>query len=54
MRIPAQSVKTESNSLEEVEAGTVHSPENVYTEYPDARRDEWMTASIEESSANSA
>jgi hypothetical protein len=33
----------ESNSLEEVEAGLIHSPENVYTEYPDPRRDEWET-----------
>jgi len=31
----------ESNSLEEVEAGLHHSPENVYTEYVDPRRDEW-------------
>jgi hypothetical protein len=33
----------ESNSLEEVEAGVVHSAENVYTVYPDPRRDEWQT-----------
>jgi hypothetical protein len=33
----------ESNSLEEVEAGLIHSPENVYTEYVDPRRDEWET-----------
>jgi hypothetical protein len=33
----------ESNSLEEVEAGLVHSPENVYTLYPDRRRDEFQT-----------
>jgi hypothetical protein len=33
----------ESNSLEEVEAGLVHSAENVYTVYPDPRRDEWQT-----------
>ena len=33
----------ESNSLEEVEAGTVHSAENVYTVYPDQRRDDWET-----------
>lgn len=31
----------ESNSLEDVEAGMVHSPENAYTEYPDSSRDEW-------------
>jgi hypothetical protein len=33
----------ESNRLEDVEAGTVHSADDVYTEYPDARRDEWAT-----------
>jgi hypothetical protein len=33
----------ESNSLEEVEAGVVHSADNAYTEYPDRRRDEWET-----------
>jgi hypothetical protein len=33
----------ESNSLEEVESGLEHSQENVYTEYPDPRRDEWQT-----------
>jgi hypothetical protein len=33
----------ESNRLEEVEAGTIHSEGDVYTEYPDARRDEWQT-----------
>jgi hypothetical protein len=33
----------ESNSLEEVESGMVHSADNVYTEYPDRRRDEWET-----------
>ena len=33
----------ESNSLEEVESGLVHSEQNVYTEYPDPRRDEWET-----------
>src|SRR5208283_4435855 len=32
----------ESNSLEEVESG-LESPENVYTEFPDPRRDEWET-----------
>ena len=30
----------ESNSLEEVDAGLVHSEQNVYTEFPDPRRDE--------------
>jgi hypothetical protein len=33
----------ESNSLEDVEAGLIHSAENVYTEYPDPKRDEWET-----------
>jgi hypothetical protein len=32
----------ESNSLEEVEEGLIHAEENVYTEYPDPRRDEWQ------------
>src|SRR5712692_8448626 len=33
----------ESNSLEDVESGMIHSAQNVYTEYPDPRRDEWQT-----------
>jgi len=33
----------ESNLLEEIEAGVIHSPESVYTEYPDPNRDEWET-----------
>jgi len=33
----------ESNSLEEVESGLIHSEQGVYTEYPDPRRDEWQT-----------
>lgn len=33
----------ESNSLEEVESGLIHSSQNVYTEYPDPQRDEWQT-----------
>ena len=33
----------ESNSLEEVDAGLIHDPENVYTEYVDPSRDEWTT-----------
>ncbi len=33
----------ESNSLEEVESGLIHSEQSVYTEYPDLRRDEWQT-----------
>ena len=31
----------ESNNLEGVEAGVIHSEQEVYTEYPDPRRDEW-------------
>ncbi len=31
----------ESNFLEDVEAGMLHSPHLAYTEYPDKRRDEW-------------
>jgi hypothetical protein len=33
----------ESNSLENVEEGMVHSEQNVYTEYVDPKRDEWTT-----------
>jgi hypothetical protein len=33
----------ESNSLEEVDAGLIHSAQNVYTEYVDPRRDQWRT-----------
>jgi hypothetical protein len=33
----------ESNLLEEMEAGLIHSPDSVYTEYPDPRREEWQT-----------
>lgn len=33
----------ESNFLEDVEAGMLHSPQFAYTEYPDKRRDEWET-----------
>jgi hypothetical protein len=36
-------VGKESNSLEEVEAGLIHSADNVYTIYPDPRRDQWTT-----------
>ncbi len=32
----------ESNSMEDVESGMIHSAQNVYTEYPDPRRDEWQ------------
>jgi hypothetical protein len=31
----------ESNNLEEVESGIAHSPQTVYTEYPNPRREEW-------------
>jgi hypothetical protein len=31
----------ESNIVEEVESGVVHSAQSVYTEYPDPRHDEW-------------
>jgi hypothetical protein len=33
----------ESNSLESVEEGIIHSEQNVYTEYADPRRSEWIT-----------
>ena len=33
----------ESNSLENVDEGMVHSGKNVYTEYADPRRSEWIT-----------
>jgi len=33
----------ETNSLEDVESGLIHDHRNVYTEYPDERRDEWAT-----------
>ncbi|HKR82756.1 MAG TPA: hypothetical protein VJS37_01205 [Terriglobales bacterium] len=33
----------ESNRVEEAEAGTIHSAQAVYTEYPDPRRNEWET-----------
>lgn len=33
----------ESNRLEEVNAGLVHSGEEIYTEYVDSSRDEWQT-----------
>ncbi|MGH9561035.1 MAG: hypothetical protein ACRD3S_06230, partial [Terracidiphilus sp.] len=32
----------ESNALEEVDAGMMHSEHAVYTEYSDSRRDEWQ------------
>lgn len=33
----------ESTSLEDVESGLIHAAQNVYTEYPDPRPDEWKT-----------
>jgi len=36
----------ESNALEDVEAGTVHSASEVYTEYCDPKRDEWNTKTL--------
>jgi len=33
----------ESNSLENVDEGMVHSEQNIYTEYADPRRSEWIT-----------
>jgi hypothetical protein len=33
----------ESNLLEVAEEGRIHDPQSVYTEYPDAGRDEWPT-----------
>jgi hypothetical protein len=32
----------ESNNLEDVDAGLIHSEHGVYTEYPDPARDEWQ------------
>jgi hypothetical protein len=34
----------ESNRLEEVQAGLIHSADGVYTEYVDPRREEWRRA----------
>ena len=33
----------ESNRLEDVESGLIHTAKSVYTEYPDPKRDEWET-----------
>ncbi len=38
-----KAIGKESNVLEEVESGLIHSSQSVYTEYPDPRRDEWQT-----------
>ena len=36
-------VGKESNSLENVDEGMVHSEQNVYTEYADPKRSDWIT-----------
>ncbi len=36
----------ESNNLEDVEAGLIHSAQNVYTEYVDPNRDDWRTVIV--------
>ena len=36
----------ESNSLEDVDAGMIHSAESVYTEYCDPNRDEWQAKTV--------
>jgi hypothetical protein len=36
----------ESNALEDVESGLIHSEQSVYTEYPDPRRDEWQIRTL--------
>lgn len=36
----------ESNSLEDIESGLIHTEQNVYTEYPDPRRDAWQTKTL--------
>jgi hypothetical protein len=33
----------ESNAIEDVDAGLVRAATDVYTDYPDTRRDEWTT-----------
>ena len=40
---PPRFIGKESNKLEEVEEGSVPDAGDVYTEYPDPRRDEWAT-----------
>jgi hypothetical protein len=39
-------ISKESNSLEEVNEGLIHAEQNVYTEYPDPRRDEWQLKTL--------
>ena len=41
-----QSIGKESNSLEEVEAGVEHDAANVYTEYRDPRRSDWLRKTL--------
>jgi hypothetical protein len=36
-------IGNESNSLESVDEGLIHSEQNVYTEYADPKRTEWIT-----------
>jgi hypothetical protein len=36
-----RNIGKESNNLEDVDAGLIHSEHGVYTEYPDPARDEW-------------
>jgi hypothetical protein len=36
----------ESNNLEKVEEGLIHSEDDVYTEYPDPARDEWAMVTL--------
>src|SRR5438105_5740122 len=36
----------ESNRLDDVSQGLIHSAHSVYTEYPDTRRDEWRTKMV--------
>jgi hypothetical protein len=38
-----KNIGKESNNLEMVGSGLIHSEQNLYTEYPDPRRDEWRT-----------
>jgi hypothetical protein len=33
----------ESNKIEDVQSGLIHSAQEAYTEYPDPTRDEWAT-----------
>jgi hypothetical protein len=40
---PIKYIGKESNAIEDVDSGLIHSTDEVYTEYPDPRRDEWAT-----------